>query len=348
MKKNKISLYNNKNKEQLLEKLSKEEFNRITCSFYKYVKLKNLKELRNELYIMWDDLNILGRIYLANEGINAQLSVPEFHWNNFENSLNNFPQFTDINIKKAIQDGQSFLKLVIKIKDEIVAYKINDYEYDMDKVGNHLSASEFNCAIEDGAVVVDIRNYYESEVGRFESAIIPDVDRSEDLLPEIKKLLRGYENEKVLMYCTGGIRCEKASSFLIKNGFNDVNQLDGGIIKYAQDIKNSGDKSKFIGKNFVFDQRLGERVTDDIIGKCHQCGQASDNHNDCANEACHILFIQCNDCSEKYSNCCSIKCSEFIALPKEEQKKLFKEGTIRFNAQKSNSTKPKLINLSGY
>ncbi len=346
MKSNKISLYNKKNKEQLLDDLSKEKFNRITCSFYKYVKLNNLKELRNEIYIIWDSLNILGRIYLAREGINAQISVPEHHWEKFEDSLINFPKFNDIKIKKAIQEGQAFLKLVIKIKDEIVAYKIKENEFDMEKVGNHLSTSEFNDAIDGGAVVIDIRNYYESEVGKFESAIIPNVDRSEDLLPEIRELLRGYEDEKVLMYCTGGIRCEKASSYLIKNGFNDVNQLKGGIIQYAHDIKQSGDKSKFIGKNFVFDHRLGERITDDIIGKCHQCGQASDNHNDCANQACHILFIQCNDCSDKYSNCCSVDCLEFNALPKEDQNKIIKAGTIKFNAQKSNSTKPKLNSIN--
>ena len=196
-------------------------------------------------------------------------------------------------------------------------------------------------------VIVDVRNYYEGEVGKFEDAIIPDVDASIDLLPEIRKLLENKKNEKILMYCTGGIRCEKASSYLIHHGFKDVNQLKGGIIQYANDVQENNEKSKFIGKNFVFDHRLGERVTDDIISACHQCGATSDEHANCTNQACHILFIQCKLCSEKYNGCCSIECSDFIELPQDEQKRVFKEGNIEFTAQKSKSIKPKLYKVKG-
>ena len=160
-----------------------------------------------------------------------------------------------------------------------------------------------------------MRNYYESEIGRFKNAIIPDVSRSKELLPEIKKLLKNHKEDKILMYCTGGIRCEKASSYLLKNGFKDVNQLDGGIIKYAHDIKKNNGKSKFIGKNFVFDHRLGERITNDIISTCHQCTTKTDEHTNCINQSCHILFIQCDTCLKKYSGCCSLKCAEFIKKP---------------------------------
>ena len=191
-----------------------------------------------------------------------------------------------------------------------------------------------------------MRNYYEGEVGKFENAIIPDVDRSKDLLPEVKKLLNHKKNERIIMYCTGGIRCEKASAYLIHHGFNNVNQLKGGIIQYANDIKKNKTKSKFIGKNFVFDNRMGERITDDIISKCHICSNKCDNHTNCANEACHILFIQCNQCSKKLDNCCSKTCSDFIKLPIEKQKKLFKSGDVKFTAQKSNSIKPKLTTIT--
>ena len=334
-------LYNQKNKEELLEKLNKESFSRVTLSFYKYIKLNNLENLRNELFLEWDKMNILGRVYLATEGINAQISIPEHNLNLFKKNINN-NIFKNIKLKFAIQEGISFLKLTIKVKDEIVAYKIPDSEYNINKVGKHLNYLEYNNAIDEGATIVDMRNYYEGEVGKFAGAIIPDVDTSMELLPEVKKLLNGKENEKILLYCTGGIRCEKASSYLIHHGFKDINQLNGGIIQYTHDVKKNNVKSKFIGKNFVFDHRLGERVTEDIISNCHQCDEASDNHTNCINQACHILFIQCKKCCKKYNNCCSKKCNDFIKLPKEEQKKIFKEGRIKFTAQKSSRIKPKL------
>ena len=127
------------------------------------------------------------------------------------------------------------------------------------------------------------------------------------------------------MYCTGGIRCEKASSYLINQGFKEVYQLEGGIIQYAHDIKENNLKSEFIGKNFVFDQRLGERVTDDILSFCHICGLSCDSHTDCKNDACHILFIQCEKCKKLYNGCCSKDCQDFAALPIKQQKKLRKD-----------------------
>ena len=338
----KRSLYNKQNKEQLLEIITKEGFQRVTCSFYKYVPLENLQELRDELYSQWQELKVLGRIYLAKEGINAQISLPEFNVEKFKSELFSKPQFVDVLIKPAVQEGQSFLKLTIKVKNEIVAYKVPENEFNMSKVGNHLDYNEYHKKIDEGAIVIDMRNQYEGEVGRFENAIIPDVDRSEELLPTVKELLKGHEDDTVLMYCTGGIRCEKASSYLLNHGFKDINQLNGGIIKYAHDIKENNITSKFIGKNFVFDQRLGENITDDIISNCHQCGNPSNKHLDCENQACHILFIQCDLCAIEYANCCSKKCAEFIKLPKDEQKQLFKEGNIKFTAQISNNVKPRL------
>jgi UPF0176 protein len=338
----KRSLYNKQNKEQLLNNLENEGFQRITCSFYKYISLDNLPALRNELYSQWQELNILGRVYIAKEGINAQLSLPQDNLEVFKERLRLYPQFKNVLIKPAVQEGLSFLKLTIKVKNEIVAYKVPEIEFDMKKVGNHLDYNEYHKKIDEGAIVIDMRNQYEGEVGQFENAIIPDVDRSEELLPTVKELLKGHEDDTVLMYCTGGIRCEKASSYLLNHGFKDVNQLNGGIIKYAHDIKENNITSKFIGKNFVFDHRLGENITDDIISNCHQCGNPSNKHLDCENQACHILFIQCDLCAIEYANCCSKKCAEFNKLPKDKQKQLFKEGNIKFTAQISNNVKPRL------
>ena len=208
----------------------------------------------------------------------------------------------------------------MKIKKEIVAYNIPKNKFNMDVVGEHLDTKQFNEAIKNSnTTVIDMRNIYESEVGQFISAEIPQVEKSKDLLPEVRRMLQGREHHQVLLYCTGGIRCEKASSFLINEGIKNVKQLQGGIIQYAHDVKKEGLESKFIGKNFVFDARLGERVTEDIISTCHLCGDRSDSHKDCKNDACNILLIQCSKCDEKLNGCCSSGCKKIASLPLGEQ-----------------------------
>ena len=337
-------LYNQKNKKDLLKDIQNENFNRTTLSFYRYVNLNNLQELRDKLFLSWSQLKILGRVYIANEGINAQISIPKKNITEFKKQLSQYEFFKKMAFKTALDTNTSFLKLTIKIKKEIVAYGVSKDEFDITKTGKHLNYKQFNDAIDNGAIIIDMRNYYEGEVGNFENAIIPDVDRSKDLLPEVKKLLVNHKNDKILMYCTGGIRCEKASSYLINHGFKDVNQLKGGIIEYANQIKKNNVKSKFIGKNFVFDNRMGERVTDDILSSCHLCNASCDTHTNCKNQACHILFIQCTKCTNKLNGCCSEECAKFILLPIGEQKAQFKSGKVKFTAQKSNSIKPKLNN----
>ncbi|MEZ4741875.1 MAG: rhodanese-related sulfurtransferase [Bdellovibrionota bacterium] len=181
----------------------------------------------------------------------------------------------------------------------------------------------------EGTIVVDVRNHYESEIGHFQGALLPDVDSFREELPVIKEMLAGKEKNKVLLYCTGGIRCEKASAWLKHQGFQDVNQLHGGIIDYARQVKEQNLENKFIGKNFVFDRRMGERISSEIIAKCHQCGKPADTHRNCSWQACHILFIQCEECENKMEGCCSPECMEFVKLPLEEQKKLRKEAPAK-------------------
>ena len=319
-------LYNKKSKEELIKNLRSEPFKRITCSFYKYITIKTPLQFRDSMYLYLDSLKILGRVYVASEGINAQISVPDYVWNKFKIGIKNFRVLKNVSIKKAISDGDSFYKLVVKEKKEIVAYGVSDDLYDMNEVGKYLNAEQFNKAIdEDNTAIIDMRNFYETEVGRFKNAEIPKVEKSKDLLPEVRRMLNGREDHKVLLYCTGGIRCEKASSFLIKSGIKNVKQLEGGIIQYAHDIRNKDMNSRFIGKNFVFDARLGERITKDIIANCHLCGSPSDNHRDCNNDTCHILFIQCKKCEEKLSGCCSNECKDFASLPMSKQKELRKD-----------------------
>ena len=337
--------YNKLNREAGEKKLADENFNRITLSFYKYVIIKNTSELRNELFVSWKKLDVLGRVYLAEEGINAQISVPEHLFSSFKRHLNTITYFKKIPFKIALEEPVfSFYKLTIKVRKQIVADGLSIDNYDITNVGKHLNAKQWNEAIDKGATVVDMRNHYESEIGHFKSAILPEAETFREELPMVEEILRGKEDENILLYCTGGIRCEKASAYLKHKGFHSVNQLYGGIINYVHEVNKDGLENKFIGKNFVFDDRLGERITDDVVSNCHQCGNPCDNHTNCKNLHCNLLFIQCDQCKEKYKNCCSRACVEVTSLSDNEQKKwrAGKENKKIFHSHRKVDLKNKL------
>jgi len=324
----KKGMFNKLSKEQGIKLLEEEGFNRKTISFYRYVIIDFPSKLRDELYVDWNNLGILGRIYLAHEGVNAQLSVPEHNWGAFVDNVHANKYFTTMLFKIAVEDdGNSFFKLTIKVRKQIVADGLEINEYDVTNVGAHLDARAWNEALENGATVVDMRNHYESEIGKFKDAICPDVETFKEELPEVRKMLKGQEGDQILLYCTGGIRCEKTSAYLKHHGFNDVSQLHGGIIDYARQLdKDESLSNNFEGKNFVFDERRGERISDDVISSCHQCGEPFDIHVNCRNVNCNLLFLQCDNCKEKYENCCSVDCIEVVNLPFEKQKEL-RKGT---------------------
>jgi UPF0176 protein len=322
-----MQLYNKLSADERLKIIQKEGRTRLTMSFYAYAKIEDPKAFRDALFLAWEPLDVLGRIYVAHEGINAQLSLPEDELENFKQTLHVYDYMRDMRLNIAVEhDDFSFLKLTIKVRHKIVADGLNDDTFDVTNKGIHLKAKDFNDLLEDpNTIVIDMRNHYESEVGHFEKAITPDVETFRESLPIIEKQLKDFKQSKnLLMYCTGGIRCEKASAYFKHKGFERVYQLEGGIIEYTRQIKADGIKSKFIGKNFVFDERLGERITDDIVSKCHQCGTPCDTHTNCANDGCHLLFIQCDDCAAKYDDCCSSTCQDIIHLPMVEQIKLRK------------------------
>ena len=322
-----MQLYNKlsaKERAQLIEQAGEE---RLTLSFYQYAQIGNPQLFRDHLFFHWDRLDVLGRIYIANEGINAQLSIPANRFEEFKAQLETISFLKQIRLNIAIeQNNKSFLKLTIKVRDKIVADGLEDKSFDVTKKGKHVSAQEFNQLLEDqNTICVDMRNHYESEIGHFKNAVTPDVDTFRESLPLIEKDLSEYKEDKnLLMYCTGGIRCEKASAYFKHKGFKNVYQLEGGIIEYTRQVKDLGVENKFIGKNFVFDERRGERVSDDVIAQCHQCGTPCDTHVNCANEACHLLFIQCPECQKKMDQCCSTDCKEINKLPLEKQKALRK------------------------
>jgi UPF0176 protein len=322
-----MQLYNKlsaKERSRLIDEAGK---NRLTLSFYKYAKIGNLKIFRNHLFITWNAMDVLGRIYVAHEGINAQLSLPADRFNAFKDHLDSISFLENVRLNIAVeQANKSFLKLKIKVRDKIVADGLNDDTFDVTDKGIHVSAKRFNQLIEDDkTVLVDMRNHYESEIGHFKNAITPDVDTFRESLDIIENDLKEHkQNKNLVMYCTGGIRCEKASAYFKHKGFKNVYQLEGGIIEYTRQVKAMDLENKFLGQNFVFDDRRAERISEHVIANCHQCGKPFDVHTNCANEACHLLFIQCDECKEKMENCCSTQCMEIIRMPYEKQKALRK------------------------
>lgn len=348
LQKYQMYLYNRINSEELKLKLFAETFKRKTISFYRYFILDTPQIIRDQLYLDWSKLNCFGRIYIAGEGINAQMSIPEENLDAFYESLNKYPIFDQIPIKYAIEDdGKSFYKLTMKVRPKLVADGLNDDAFDVTNVGKHLSAEEFHELVGNGEnIVVDMRNHYESEIGHFKGAIRPEVDTFREEIHMVSVMLDDMKDRKILLYCTGGIRCEKASAFLRHQGFKDVNQLHGGILEYARKIKQLNLESNFIGKNFVFDERMGESVNGQVISHCHQCGQSCDLHVNCANNLCHLLFIQCPDCASKYDHCCSTLCSEVKNGREDEKQKFILNTSRKFGNRQVYRKSFKLVNKS--
>ncbi len=319
-----MRLHNIVNKDELKELMLSSKEERTTISFYHYFNIENPKLFRDEQFLKWKKLGVFGRIYVANEGINAQLSVPTKNLEKFRDVVYEIEDLNGLRLNIAIDDdGKSFYKLTVKVREKILADGLNDDTFDVRKKGTHVDAEGFNeLSKNPDTVIIDMRNHYETEIGHFEGAITPDVETFRDSLPIIEEMLEDKKDKNLLMYCTGGIRCEKASAYFKHKGFENVFQLEGGIIKYAQQVKDKGIENRFIGKNFVFDERMAEAITNDVISKCHQCGQPANTHINCANDACHLLFIQCESCATKYEKCCSTDCKEHIHLPIEEQKAL--------------------------
>jgi len=343
-------LHNRISNEELKQRLCQETEPRTTISFYQYFNIQNPQAFRDYLYKNLDPLKVFGRIYVAKEGINAQISVPASNADAFKNFLYSVESLNGLRLNIAVDDdGKSFWVLKIKVREKIVADGINDPAFNMNQKGKYVDAVSMNKLINDpNTVIIDMRNHYEYEVGHFVRAIEIPSDTFRDQLPMAVDMMKGNEEKNIIMYCTGGIRCEKASAYMLHKGFKNVFHLEGGIINYAKQIKEHELESKFIGKNFVFDNRLGERITEDVIATCHQCGKPCDTHTNCKNDGCHLLFIQCADCAEKYDGCCSIECKNTIHMPVERQKEIRKgidKGQNIFNKSKVR-LRPKLSDLN--
>jgi len=338
-------LHNRVSQAELKERLYQETEPRTTISFYQYFPIVEPNLFRDELYKALNELKVFGRIYVAHEGINAQISVPTANFEAFKTYLYSIPALKDLRLNIAVDDdGKSFWVLKIKVREKIVADGITDPAFSMENKGRYVNAEQMNQLMDDSeTVVIDMRNHYEYEVGHFKNALEIPSDTFREQLPMAVEMMQDKKDKNIIMYCTGGIRCEKASAFMLHHGFKNVFHLEGGIINYAKQIKEASLPSAFIGKNFVFDDRLGERITEDVIAHCHQCGQPADTHTNCQNSACHLLFIQCSACATKYDGCCSTACQDVIHLPEETQKELRKnidKGSNIFNKSRARLRPP--------
>ena len=349
-------LHNRISQAELKKILYAETEHRTTISFYQYFQIDDPKLLRDQMYMALDAIKVFGRIYIATEGINAQISVPDSAVEEFRIYLNTIAALKGIRLNIAVDDdarpavlkeaensepvgrGKSFWVLKIKVREKIVADGITDPGFSMRNKGSYVDAKQMNDLLQqDDTIVIDMRNHYEYEVGHFTKAIEIPSDTFREQLPMAVEMMQDKKDKNIIMYCTGGIRCEKASAYMLHHGFNHVYHLEGGIINYAREAKASGLETKFIGKNFVFDDRLGERITEDIIAKCHQCGKSADMHTNCKNDGCHLLFIQCDDCAKQFDGCCSVECQTVFNLPLDEQIELRKgidKGMMVFNKSK--------------
>ena len=332
-------LHNRISNKELKEKLYQENFPRTTISFYQYFTIQDPLAFRDELYKDLNTLQVFGRIYIATEGINAQISVPTHLFEDFKTYLYSIKGLEGLRLNIAVNDnGKSFWVLRIKHRSKIVADGIEDESFSMENKGNYVNAVQMNELLSSPeTIVIDMRNHYEYEVGHFVNAIEIPSDTFREQLPMAAEMMKGKKDKNIIMYCTGGIRCEKASAYMMHHGFKNVFHLEGGIINYANQIKEVGIESQFKGKNFVFDDRLGEKITEDIISKCHQCGAPCDTHTNCKNDGCHLLFIQCPSCAETYAGCCTQACTDIVHLPEEKQIELRKgidKGQQIFNKSK--------------
>ncbi|NIH41091.1 MAG: rhodanese-related sulfurtransferase [Buchnera aphidicola (Periphyllus aceris)] len=286
-------------------------YSRVNFSFYKYFYVKDVIKMKNKFQKCFKKLNIFGRIYISQEGVNVQANILKKFFNKMKKYIYKF----DINLNKIyINIGldnfkQSFFKLKIKIKKKLVSDNLNIDNFYKNYQKKYLNSVQVNDFLNDKSVIfIDVRNYYEYKIGHFKKAISIYSLTFRDQLENIIKYIKTYKKNKIVIYCTGGIRCEKIAYLMNFHGYKKVYQIYGGIIGYVNDCVKKKIPIKFLGKNFVFDFRLYETISKDILSNCHQCNQSSDYYVNCMNNKCNLLFIQCLSCSKIYQSFCSKKC----------------------------------------
>ncbi len=281
--------------------------------FYKYVPIVDHELFAEEHLAFCKMLGLKGRILIANEGINGTVSGTVEQTQAYMDSMHQNPLFQDMAFKIDEADSHAFQKIFVRHKKELVTFRLDEDVNPNELSGKHLSPKEFYDYLQqEDVVVLDGRNDYEYDIGHFRKAIRPEVDSFRDFPQWIRENLQDYKDKTILTYCTGGVRCEKLSGFLLKEGFKDVYQLDGGIVTYGKDPEVKG--KLFDGKCYVFDERISVPINqtdeDIIVGRCHHCGKPEDRYVNCAYDFCHLQHVSCIECEEKFSRFCSKACEE--------------------------------------
>lgn len=291
--------------------------------FYKYVHIINPEEVRDWQRALCQKYDLKGRLIVASEGINFTMEGTKENTESYIRELQSDPRFLDINFKKSVGTGHAFPKLSVKARTEIVTGNLGVCDIDPNQMtGKHLEPEELHQWFKEGRefYIVDMRNVYEHSVGHFEGSILPAMNNFRDL-QKITKDLAHLKDKTVLTVCTGGVRCEKASGYLISQGFTDVYQLHNGIVSYMEKYPNE----HFKGKLYVFDDRTSMGFyTDDpghvVIGKCLNCGTKSENFVDCLTRYCGRHFILCPDCEKKATDAHGhLHCPQGCSLLKPEK-----------------------------
>jgi predicted sulfurtransferase len=280
--------------------------------FYKYVDLEYPKQVQKWLQKLCADLRLTGRIIIAHEGINATVGGSEKNTEIFKKAMEKDPRFTGIDFKESEGGEQCFPRMRIIIKNEIVYLGLDPKKVTPKNGGKHLTPEETHNLIAQkpkDLVILDTRNDYEWRIGAFEGAILPDIEHFRQFPKFVDDNLEQFKDKQVLMYCTGGVRCERATTYMKEKGVaKEVYQILGGIHRYAEQFPDGF----FRGKNYVFDDRIGVRVNDDILSTCNLCPTPCDDYTNCLNAECNEHFIACAPCLKTYDNTCSTACQELL------------------------------------
>lgn len=294
--------------------------------FYKYVKIDNPQEIMHWQRALCSKNNLKGRILLGAEGINATIGGEDQEIENYIKEMNNHPLFGGIDFKESPGNADCFPKLVVKVKKEIVHLGLDPETITTEGNGKHLKPKEVHELLNnkpEDLVIFDARNKFEWEVGRFNDAILPDIDYFRQFPEYVDQNLEQFKDKQVLMYCTGGIRCERASTYLkLKGVAKEVYQIEGGIHRYIEQFPDG----HFRGKNYVFDSRVTMRANDDILGKCYICAAPNDDFTNCINARCNEHYTCCQDCKDKFNNCCSQNCVDLVKEGKVNVRPMYARG----------------------
>ncbi len=282
--------------------------------YYFYCDIQDPEHYRDEHRALCESLELLGRIIVGKEGINGTVSGTKENCAKYMDALRNDPLTAEVEFKIDPEQGHVFPKLSVKAREEIVTLGLGEDDFSpTETTGKYLSPKEWLDAMQDpNSVIIDARNDYEWELGKFKDAILPPVDSFRDLPQWIRDNREKFEGKRILTYCTGGIRCEKFSGHLVREGFDDVSQLHGGIVTYGKDPEVKGED--YEGQCYVFDERIAvpvNSVNPSIIAHCIHCNEPCERYINCKSKhECNAQHFSCEPCAEKFSNCCSTECQE--------------------------------------